>query len=453
MRRLILILIASLLFANYYLPASAADNEALINEIALNPAGIDSGAGHPPIQPKTSPGEEPPIGEEEFTVEINSSGPGINDYRGDQEAVAPATLEFEANVIGGSEPYSYSWDFGDGSEESNEQTVSHTFEEADTYIVALTITDAEGRTASDTDTITITVTEEEPPGEEPPIGENSSAQVTPAIQPSQNLTIVFIDVGQGDSILVILPNTKTLLIDGGQLEASGKVLATLREYGLSHIDVVVATHPHGDHIGGLIDILRIVSVGQVLDSGRSHVGLIFEDFLNAIETKQIPLKSVREGDSINLDPTVKIEVLNPPTYFTTGLNNRSVVLKLTYGEFSALLTGDIQEESEERLVSGNITALDVEVLKAAHHGSNTSSTSSFLNAVTPETVIISLGVGYGYPHNEVLESISAAGTEHLFRTDVDGTVTLTSNSCSEYSIVTEKSMKTVNVSEFEMAIC
>jgi beta-lactamase superfamily II metal-dependent hydrolase len=216
---------------------------------------------------------------------------------------------------------------------------------------------------------------------------------------------------------------------------------------------VVATHPHADHIGGLVDVLRNVSVGQVLDSGRSYIGPFFEDFMDAIETKQIPLKSVREGDSINLDPTVRIEVLNPPAYFTTGLNNRSVVLKLTYGEFSALLTGDIQEASEARLVSENSTALDVEVLKAGHHGSCTSSTSSFLNAVTPEIVVISLEVGYGYPHNEALERISTAGTEHLFRTDVDGTITLNANVCSEYSIITEKSMKTVNVSEFEMAIC
>jgi beta-lactamase superfamily II metal-dependent hydrolase len=413
------------------------------------PPGEEPPGEEPPGE--EPPGEEPPG--EDFSVEIISSGPGVNDPIDDLEAVAPATLEFEANVIGGTEPYSYSWDFGDGSEESNEETVEHTFEEAGRYNVALTITDAEGRTASDTDTITITVAgEEPPPGEEPP-GENSSAQVTPAIQPSQNLTIVFIDVGQGDSILVILPNTKTLLIDGGQREASGKVLATLQEHGLSRIDVVVATHPHADHIGGLVDVLRNVSVGQVLDSGRSYIGPFFEDFMDAIETKQIPLKSVREGDSINLDPTVRIEVLNPPAYFTTGLNNRSVVLKLTYGEFSALLTGDIQEASEARLVSENSTALDVEVLKAGHHGSCTSSTSSFLNAVTPEIVVISLEVGYGYPHNEALERISTAGTEHLFRTDVDGTITLNANVCSEYSIITEKSMKTVNVSEFEMAIC
>jgi beta-lactamase superfamily II metal-dependent hydrolase len=267
------------------------------------------------------------------------------------------------------------------------------------------------------------------------------------------------DVGQGDSILVILPNTKTLLIDGGERESSGKVLATLRELGSSRINVVVATHPHADHIGGLIDVIKNVDVGQVLDSGQVHTTQTFEDFLDAIEMKQIPLKSVREGYSINLDPAVKIDVLNPPASLPDGadneaeLNDNSVVLKLTYGEFSALLTGDMQEINEARLVFENATTLDAKVLKAGHHGSRTSSSSPFLNAVTPEVVIISVGAGntYGHPHQEALDRISAAGTEHLFRTDVDGTITLTANgSSSEYSILTETSRKTIDVPKSEI---
>jgi competence protein ComEC len=292
----------------------------------------------------------------------------------------------------------------------------------------------------------------QPPNPLPPA--NSSIEVTSEIQPSQNLTIAFIDVGQGDSTLVILPNAKTLLIDGGERESSGKVLANLQEHGLSHIDVVVATHPHADHIGGLIDIIKNVYVGQVLDSGQVHTTQTFEDFLDAMDTKQISLKSVREGDSINLDPTVKIDVLNPPAGLPHGVDNEaefndnSVVLKLTYGEFSALLTGDMQERNEARLVFKNATALDAQVLKAGHHGSRTSSSSSFLNAVTPEVVIISLGAGnsYGHPHQEALDRLSAAGTEQIFRTDVDGTITLTTNGSSSsdggYSIVTETSCKT-----------
>lgn len=241
-------------------------------------------------------------------------------------------------------------------------------------------------------------------------------------------------------------------------KSSGKVLATLREHGLNYIDIVVATHPHADHIGGLIDVIENVDVGQVLDPGQVHTTQTFEDFLDSINTKQIALKSVREGDYILLDPTVKIEVLNPPARIPDGalnepeFNDNSVVLKLTYGDFSALLTGDMQETNEVRLVSENATALDADVLKAGHHGSRTSSSSAFLNAVTPEVVIISLGAGnnYGHPHQEALDRLSATGTEQIFRTDVDGTITLTTNGSSGYSIVTEKSMKTMDVPNFEM---
>ena len=232
------------------------------------------------------------------------------------------------------------------------------------------------------------------------------------------------------------------------------MLASLQEHGLSHIDVVVATHPHADHIGGLVDVIKNVDVGEVLDSGQVHTTQTFEDFLDAIEAKQIPLKSVREGESISLDPTVKIYVLNPPANLLDGadneaeFNDNSVVLKLTYGQFSVLLTGDMEERNEARLVSENNTALDADVLKAGHHGSRTSSSIPFLNAVTPEVVIISLGAGntYGHPHQETLDRISAAGTEHLFRTDFDGTITLIANgSSSEYSILTENNGKTTTI--------
>jgi beta-lactamase superfamily II metal-dependent hydrolase len=288
---------------------------------------------------------------------------------------------------------------------------------------------------------------------------NSSARITPEIQPSQNLTIAFINVGQGDSTLVILPNAKTLLIDGGDHENSGKVLATLQQHNLSHIDVVVATHPHADHIGGLTDVIKNVGVGQVIDSGQIHTTQIFEDFLDAIAEKQIPLKSVREGYSIDLDTTVKIDVLNPPAALPDGVDNEaqfndnSVVLKLTYGQFSALLTGDMQETNEARLVSKNASAIDAEVLKAGHHGSRTSSSSSFLNAVTPEVAIISLGSGnsYGHPHQEALDRLSAAGIEQIFRTDVDGTITLTTNGSSGYSIVTESGRNAFDLPQPEIA--
>jgi competence protein ComEC len=252
-----------------------------------------------------------------------------------------------------------------------------------------------------------------------------------------------------------------LLIDGGERESSSRDLETLQEHGLSHIDVMIAIHPHADHIGGLIDVIKNVDVGQVLDSGQVHTTQTFEDFLDAIDNKHIPLKSVREGDSVSLDPTVEIDVLNPPANLPNGANNEaefndnSVTLKLNYGNFSALLTGDMQQTNEQRLVSENSTALDTDVLKAGHHGSRTSSSSAFMNAVTPEVVIISVGAGnvYGHPHQEALDRISAAGTKYLFKTEVDGTITLATDVSSEYSIVTENTGKIVNIHKDDMICC
>ena len=470
LRRLILILIASLFSAIYCVPASAANNDVLINEIELNPAGTDSGAEKVELyNPSNS--------------SVDISGWTISSTEGAAATVVISegtTLSPKGYLIVGRDLQQWLDNTGEVSELRNDsemlidsagpfsdgandhKTWQRSPDGQDNWVFS-------SNTLGSANFVTLVSDSESPsplaPGHpikpEPSFPGNSTVEVTPEIQPSENLTIDFVDVGQGDSILVILPNTKTLLIDGGQQEEYGKVLTSLRQHGLSHIDVVVATHPHADHIGGLIDVIKNVDVGQVLDSGQVHTTQTFEDFLDALETKQIPLKSIREGDSINLDPTVKVEVLNPPAnlldsaYNEAEFNDNSVILKLTYDEFSALLVGDIQETNEARLVSENTTALDAEVLKAGHHGSRTSSSSPFLNAVTPEVVIISLGAGntYGHPHQEALDRISAARTEHLFRTDVDGTITLTANGSSEYSIVTEKSMKTVDVSKFKMVCC
>jgi beta-lactamase superfamily II metal-dependent hydrolase len=483
-RLILIILIVSLFSAIYCVPASAANNEILINEVKLNPAGTDSGAEKVELYNPSSSAIDingwtvsPTVSRTAATVVINEGTTTIppkgylivgRDSQQWLDNTGGEVLELRNDsgiLIDSSGPFSdganddATWQRSPGGEEEEQNWVfsSNTLGGANF-----------GTFVSDPES-PLPLAPQYPiiqPETSFPAANSSVEVVTPKIQPSQNLTIAFVDVGQGDSILVILPNTKTLLIDGGEREGSGKVLASLREHGLSHIDVVVATHPHADHIGGLIDVIKNVDVGQVLDSGQVHTTQTFEDFLDAIETKQIPLNSVREGDSINLDPTVKIDVLNPlanmleDAYNEAEFNDNSIVLKLTYGEFSALLTGDMEERNEARLVLENATTLDADVLKAGHHGSRTSSSSPFLNAVTPEVVIISLGAGniYGHPHQEALDRISAAGTEHLFRTDVDGTITLTANaSSSEYSIVTENNGKTVvvndDVPKFEMVCC
>jgi competence protein ComEC len=276
----------------------------------------------------------------------------------------------------------------------------------------------------------------------------------------QELKIVFIDVGQGSSQLIILPNTNTILIDGGDRDQAESVLAALQSNGISRIDVMVATHPHSDHVGGLIEIINRVEVKEVLDSGQIHTTQTFEDFIDAIDSKQIPLTTVHQGDDINLDPAVQLKVLNPPTSLPneaddeSKFNDNSIVIKLTYGEFTALFTADIEEAGETRLYQTSSSQLDADVLTAGHHGSATSSTAAFLNQVKPDVVVISVGVdnNYGHPHQEALNRIDEVGTQHVFRTDIDGTIVLTSSGGSEYSIETSRSGKTVVVPEFGIAI-
>lgn len=271
------------------------------------------------------------------------------------------------------------------------------------------------------------------------------------------LKIVFIDVGQGDSTLIILPNGKTLLIDGGERDQDKTVLSALQEHNISKIDVMVATHPHADHIGGLIGVIDTMDVGQIIDSGQVHTTQTFLDFVETIESNQIPLVSVHEGDSIELDPNIDIRVLNPPAtlpdraYNEEEFNNNSVVIKLTYGEFTAIFPGDIELETESRLSSKDI---DVDILVASHHGSRGSNTAQYLEAASPEVIVIYAGADndYGHPHDESLDRINAAGVQHIFRTDIDGTIVLTTNGSSDYTLETVESGKIVVVPEFEYAL-
>lgn len=261
----------------------------------------------------------------------------------------------------------------------------------------------------------------------------------------------------GSSELIILPNGKTILIDGGERDQADEVVSTLQEHGVERIDTMIATHPHADHIGGLIGVINSVEIGQVVESGQVHTTQTFEDLLDAIEDNQIPLVSVHDGDSIELDPAVQIDVLNPAAALLVGadgedeFNNNSVVVRITYGDFSAILTGDMEQENEARLSERD---LDADVLLAGHHGSRTSSSAAFLAAVSPEVVVISLGAGnsYGHPHQEALDRIDDAGVTHVLRTDLDGTIVLRTEGDGEYAIETTGSGKMVVVPEFGTSI-
>ena len=233
------------------------------------------------------------------------------------------------------------------------------------------------------------------------------------------MRVHFIDVGQGDSIFLESPNGKTMLVDGGVKGAGQKVVSYLKELGVNKLDIVVATHPDADHIGGLIPVLNSIDIGQFYDSGKVHTSQTFEEMLTLIDTKNIPYNVPKAGDSLEFDADINVKVLNANEHATDN-NDASIVLKVTYGNVSFLLTADAGIALEKEMMQNDVKAT---ILKAGHHGSNTSSSAEFIQKVHPEVTILSYGEGnkYGHPHAEVVERLQAIGSK-IYATAEAGTV-------------------------------
>jgi len=233
--------------------------------------------------------------------------------------------------------------------------------------------------------------------EETPL-ETTSEQMAPTINTQntvtlsgQNLTVHFLDVDQGDSILLEIDG-KSMLVDSGESDQGKVVTAYLQDQGISTLDYVVATHPHSDHIGGMNDILNNFQVERFVDSGYPHTSKTYENMLTTIDTKNIPFEVVRAGQTIDFDPAVDIEVLNPASAYSDELNENSVVLKVTYGNTSFLLMGDAGLESEENIMEAGYD-VDSDILKVGHHASTSGSGEAFISAVSPEVSIFEVGAG------------------------------------------------------------
>lgn len=236
----------------------------------------------------------------------------------------------------------------------------------------------------------------------------------------QEMRVHFLDVGQGDSIFIESANGKTMLVDGGVKGAGQQVVSYLSELGVNKLDIVVATHPDADHIGGLIPVLQSsVDIGQFYDSGKIHTSQTFEEMLTLIDTKNIPYHVPTTGENIVFDDDLTVKVLNANEHATDN-NDASIVLKVVYGNVSFLLTGDAGIALEKNMLQNDIQAT---VLKAGHHGSNTSSSEKFIQAVHPEVTVLSYGEGnkYGHPHAEVVERLQAVGSK-IYATAEAGTV-------------------------------
>ncbi|MED4475626.1 MULTISPECIES: ComEC/Rec2 family competence protein [Bacillaceae] len=218
------------------------------------------------------------------------------------------------------------------------------------------------------------------------------------------MEVHFIDVGQGDSILVETPNDKTILIDGGLPKAGNKVVSYLKKQKIKEIDLLIATHPDYDHIGGLIHVMKSFEVKQILDTGKIHLTRAFAKYAAEIRKQGIPKKVAKPNQRIDLDSDLTIRVLN--AYLKDQSNNESsIVLKMTYNEMDFLFMGDATIEQEKKLMDKY--DIQSEIMKVAHHGSDTSTSLEFLREVNPQIAILTFSVDndYGHPVERVVENL------------------------------------------------
>jgi competence protein ComEC len=218
------------------------------------------------------------------------------------------------------------------------------------------------------------------------------------------MEVHYIDVGQGDSILVKTPNKKTILIDGGLPKAGKKVVSYLKKHEVEKIDLLIATHPDYDHIGGLINVMRSFEVKQILDSGKIHLTSAFARYAAEIRKQGIIKKTAKPNQRIHLDSDLKIKVLN--AYEKSQSNNESsIVLKMTYSEMDFLFMGDATIKQEKKLMEKY--DIQSEIMKVAHHGSDTSTSLEFLREVNPEIAILTYSIDndYGHPVERVVENL------------------------------------------------
>lgn len=229
-----------------------------------------------------------------------------------------------------------------------------------------------------------------------------------------------------------------MLIDAGPIDAGPSVSAYLKKQGISSLDIIVATHPHEDHIGGLPFLLRTIPVKEFVDSGYPHTSPVYEQTLNLIEEKNIPYRIVGYGDSIDFDPAVTIAVLNPIEKTFDDVNDNSVIIKLTYGRESFLFMGDAGTPVENALLNDGVD-LDANILKVGHHGSSDATSKKFLSAVVPLFSIIEVGAdnSFNHPSSRVISRLEQSGSS-VFRTDLDGTVTIKTDGI-QANVTTERS--------------
>ncbi len=238
-----------------------------------------------------------------------------------------------------------------------------------------------------------------------------------------NLTVSFIDVGQGDCAFIEFPDGRTMLIDTGEKEFSGTVISYIQSRGRNKIDYLVSSHPHTDHMGGMQKIVETFDIGDIYMPYADAATSTYENLLEAILDKGLFVTTVGAGDTIISEESISVEVV-APVYKYDDLNNASIVLRLVFGKTVFLFTGDIETQSENDIYS-NISA---DVVKVPHHGSSTSSSKSFVSRVGADYAVFSLGEDndYGHPHDGIEKRWEDSGAQ-ILRTDKLGNIVFMSD--------------------------
>ncbi len=265
-------------------------------------------------------------------------------------------------------------------------------------------------------------------------GACSPAAPPPAPTAGAELAVHFVDVGQGDAILVRTPEGKVMVIDGGPRQSG--LVAYMRKVGVQQVDVMVGTNADADHFGGLVDVLNALPVKEVWVSGQPNTTVTFERFVDAVAKSGAKGVTARRGDVIRLGG-MEARVLHPVDPLFTDRNNNSVVVRLEFGKVSFLFTGDAERKAEESMLSAGVP-LRSTVLKVGHQGSRTSSSPPFIVVIRPEVVVYQAGSGnsYGHPHKETLRTLAAAGVR-VYGTDTRGTIVVRTDG-QTYQVTTER---------------
>ena len=236
-----------------------------------------------------------------------------------------------------------------------------------------------------------------------------------------NLTVYFINVGQGDSIFVLAPNNQTMLIDCGENNKGTEIVSFIRNLGFNKIDILVTTHPDADHIGGCAYVMQKLNASVVYDNGLQKDTETYREYISQIKNHQL----VARDQLIDFNDIYSQFIVGYDAFgFSDDANDNSVLVKLTYNQIKFLFTGDCSENCEDLVSNSDLSST---ILKVGHHGSKSSSSMVFLNKVNPEISVISVGENsYGHPTQEVIDRLIYKNSK-VYRTDIDGNIIITTD--------------------------